>query len=252
MNDEDDPLASVNLHVWQAPAPRPVDSAVLLNRMVAPAAPARRTKAIIGLLAAANVALVAGLIFVLARSEPPPVITAAAGGPIVDSGTRDALHRLEQQQAQLARQLVDVDQLKATIQSLSDRVQQCEAKTVTPVKTSTKPATRSDNMFSLEPTIEPTTADPPESLDRASIAAAVAAVRPAIIQCRSESSASTPMRVTVRVRVTPRGKPDSTMIEGAAQSVGRCVVREMNKARFPRTSHGGTFTYPFVFGLDLE
>ncbi|HEY4180382.1 MAG TPA: hypothetical protein VGM90_26245 [Kofleriaceae bacterium] len=253
MTDED-PLARVALHVWQPPPPRAVDAALLLNRMVTPAARPRPTKAIIAILATANVALVGALLFVLLRSEPPAPVPLAAGGPVVDSGTRDALHRLEEQQAQLARQLADVDQLEATIQSLSTRVQQCEQKTVVtpPGKPTPKPVAPSDIM--LEPTIANTPpSGMPDSLDRAAIARTVTTIRPAINRCGAAFTESMPIRVKVRVKVTPLGRPSASVLEGSYDpSLGQCVVREMDKATFPRTKSGGTFSYPFTFGLELE
>ena len=64
MND-DNPLARVNLQVWQPPPPRAVDPVLLLGRMVAPVAPRRRTRWIIATLATANIALVVALLLAM-------------------------------------------------------------------------------------------------------------------------------------------------------------------------------------------
>ncbi|HEY4058879.1 MAG TPA: hypothetical protein VGM39_19830 [Kofleriaceae bacterium] len=258
MTDDENPLARVNMNAWQPPPPRALDPAVLLNRMVSATPGPRRTKWGVVALVVTNVALVAALVAVLARDEPRPTVL-PAGGPVVDTRTRDALHDLEEQQAQLQRQLADVKQLQATITSLSERVQKCEQKTVT--STSPGPGKLApktpDVVISLEPTVEgapPSSTDTPDSLDRAMITAAVAAIRPAINKCGESLSDAMPLRVRVRVSVTPFGRPSSSvsMADAGAESLGKCVVRAMNKARFPHTRSGGTFTYPFMFGMQLE
>ena len=90
-------------------------------------------------------------------------------------------------------------------------------------------------------------------MDRAAISMTVKTIRPAIDICGRGLTDGMPVKVKVRVHVTPSGRPDSTVADnGRVPTVAQCVAREMNKARFPRTLHGGTFLYPFVFGLDLE
>ncbi len=89
-------------------------------------------------------------------------------------------------------------------------------------------------------------ADPvPETLDRAAIAQAMAAVKPDVLACASASQAKGTLKVAVKV--APSGSAEATIVETPAKKLGDCVLVALKKLGFPATEKGGQFRYPYAF-----
>ena len=83
-------------------------------------------------------------------------------------------------------------------------------------------------------------------LDRPQIRAAVASVKPAVIACGEK----TPVKGTVKLAVTvdPSGAvQEVNVVDAPDDALGSCVATAMRRARFAKTTKGGSFSYPFVF-----
>jgi molybdopterin adenylyltransferase len=83
-------------------------------------------------------------------------------------------------------------------------------------------------------------------LDKPQIRAGVASVKPAVIACGEK----TPVKGTVKLAVTvdPSGAVQEVNVVAAPDdALGSCVATAMRKARFAKTTKGGSFSYPFVF-----
>lgn len=86
----------------------------------------------------------------------------------------------------------------------------------------------------------------PESLDRASISAAMNAVKPDVKACGNATKAKGSVKVAVKV--LPSGEIESAEAKASPDpALGECVVTAVKKAKFPKTQKGGSFSYPFVF-----
>lgn len=86
----------------------------------------------------------------------------------------------------------------------------------------------------------------PESLDRAAISSAVAAIKPNVAVCGDSTNAKG--RVKLAVVVNPDGRVLRATVEATPDpKLGDCVAAAMQKATFIKTKNGGTFGYPFVF-----
>jgi len=83
-------------------------------------------------------------------------------------------------------------------------------------------------------------------LDKPQIRAGVASVKPAVITCGEK----TPVKGTVKLAVTvdPSGAVQEVNVVAAPDdTLGSCVATAMRRARFAKTTKGGSFSYPFVF-----
>jgi len=94
-----------------------------------------------------------------------------------------------------------------------------------------------------KPAEEPHTDD---GLDKPQIRTGVASVKPAVIACGEK----TPVKGTVKLAVTvdPSGAVQEVNVVAAPDdALGSCVATAMRRARFAKTTKGGSFSYPFVF-----
>jgi len=54
--------------------------------------------------------------------------------------------------------------------------------------------------------------------------------------------------VKLSVNVSPDGNvTEASVVTSPDDGLGSCVAEAMRKAKFVKTTNGGTFTYPFVF-----
>ena len=128
---DEDALAGIDLHAWRVPPPVAVHRPSLLVRALSPdVAPARRLR--IGWIMAAivlvNAAIATLLVILLARSpamEPYPSVPPAGGGSI-DAQVRDLLQRLAKEQRELERRLTEIEELRALVVELSEKVRKYE------------------------------------------------------------------------------------------------------------------------------
>jgi hypothetical protein len=126
----DDMLAEIDLHVWRVPPPAPVHRPSLLVRALSPAAtPTQRPR--LAWLVAGSVALnaaIAILIVILlgrpSESQHPVVVQPAGGG--TDAQVSDVLQRLEREQRGLERKLAEIEELRALVVELSERIRKYE------------------------------------------------------------------------------------------------------------------------------
>lgn len=86
----------------------------------------------------------------------------------------------------------------------------------------------------------------PAKLDRSAIKTSMNKTLARVTACGSRSPASGKVTVSVKVagdgsvaRVTVKEAPDAAL--------GQCVARAVEKATFPETQKGGSFSYPFLF-----
>jgi ABC-type multidrug transport system fused ATPase/permease subunit len=87
--------------------------------------------------------------------------------------------------------------------------------------------------------------DLPEGLDRVAISEGIAAVKGRVAACGSQGAKG---KVKVKVRVAASGAVTNVEVEAAPDAVlARCVASAIQKAVFPQTQLGGSFSYPFVF-----
>jgi TonB family protein len=98
--------------------------------------------------------------------------------------------------------------------------------------------------FRRPPVPKPRT-DLPEGLDRVSISEGIAAVKGRVAACGSQGAKG---KVKVKVRVAASGAVTNVDVEATPDpALGACVARAIQKAVFPKTQLGGSFSYPFVF-----
>lgn len=275
----EDALAGIDLHMWHVPPPVAVDRPSLLVRALSPAAASAKRPRLAWIVAAIvllNAALATLIVIRLAR--PPATQTTMtvepAGGGSVDLQVRELLQRLEKEQRELERKLAEIQELRALVVELSEKVRQYEQRDRTVPK---QPARQPPARIEREPAVvgtcdevscmlsnyEPTCCtkfrspgawvapkDPPATalpdLNRHSISDGIAAVKPRIAACADQSPAKG--QVKVGVRVAADGLVTSVDVERTPDAaLGACVAAAVRQAVFPRTNHGGSFSYPFVF-----
>lgn len=127
----EDTLAGIDLHAWRVPPPAAVDRPSLLVRALSPAAnPPRRPRLrwIVAAIVVLNAAIATLIVILLARAPATPSIVTVrpAGGGSVDTQVRDLLRRLEQEQRALERKLAEIQELRALVAELSERLRQYE------------------------------------------------------------------------------------------------------------------------------
>ncbi len=83
------------------------------------------------------------------------------------------------------------------------------------------------------------------SFDRTTISAAMTTVKTSIATCGRGFEGT----VKARVKVAASGRVDSVTIEPSDAAPAACVKRVLGAMTFTSTTHGGSFTYPFVFGI---
>lgn len=123
----EDLLAGLDLHVWRVPPPPAIHGPSLLVRAVAAGAtPAKRVRArwVLAALVLVNAAIAALLVIVLAPASTtqPTVVARPAGGGSVDAKVRELLQRLEVEQRELERKLAEIQELRALVAELSEKV----------------------------------------------------------------------------------------------------------------------------------
>jgi len=291
----EDALAGIDLHVWRVPPPAALDRPSLLVRALTPAAvPAKRAR--IGWILAAvvllNAAIATLLVILLARAPATrtTVTVQPAGGGSVDGQVRDLLQRLEQEQRELERKLAEIQELRALVVELSEKVRQYEQQdgrrehTVPkqhdrPVPDRIDPQQPIDPYDNARPSDLGGTCDEvscvltnyegtccakfrsphapitskntstnslPDALDRQSISNGIASVKARVTACAGHSPAKG--KVKVKVRVGADGRVESVSVEVTPDAaLGACVAAGVQRAVFPRTQNGGSFSYPFVF-----
>jgi TonB family protein len=289
----EDLLAGIDVHLWRVPPPAALHQPSLLGRALTPAAvPAKRGR-LAWLMAAfvlLNAAIATVIVILLARPAVTQTIVAAApagggGGTSVDARVAEVLRRLEQQQRELERKLDEIQDLRALVLELAQKVRQYEQdpghrdrtvpkkQAASEVETEVRTADPFERIrpdgapcdevscvltnyegkccekFHLHAKDELGTnpyAALPVALDRAAISRAMAAVKPRVMACGDLAPAKG--RVKISVRVNGAGVVTSTVIESTPDfGLGRCVEQVVQKAAFDPTQSGGSFTYPFVF-----
>ncbi|MBS1119794.1 MAG: family finger-like protein [Deltaproteobacteria bacterium] len=286
----EDALAGIDLHAWRVPPPAAVDRPSLLVRGLSPAAtPAKRPR--IGWIMAAivllNAAIATLIVILLARSpgtQPTVAVQPAGGGPI-DPRVHDLLQRLEQEQRALERKLAEIQELRALVVELSEKVRRYEQqdgrRDRTVPKQPARPAPERIDRPLIDPydTARPGSCDEvscvltnyegtccakfrsprapitdknpptngvPDTLDRQSASNGVASVKPRVAACAAHSTARG--MVKVRIQVGADGLVTNVSVEDMPDvALGACVAAAVQRAVFPRTQHGGVFSYPFVF-----
>jgi hypothetical protein len=270
MNDDD--LDRINLHAWRVPPAAAPDRAAILARSLSPAAPPKRSRTMwmFAALAIANVVLAAIIVIILAQPSRSTVVYQPAGGA-ADAATGELLRRLEHEQRELERKLVDIQRLRTVVENLSERVRDCEQHKAD--RTLPKPRRSAPDPVATEPCDEvscvltnydgacctkfrrgrpaPTAANVnpnvdtlPETLDRLAITTAIAAIRTKIVACGHGSKG----KVKVKVRVSASGAVVNVIVESTPEpELGFCVARVVETAKFAPTQYGGSFSYPFVF-----
>lgn len=287
--DDDDALAEIDLHVWHVPPPAALDRSSLLVRALSPAAaPAKRPRLawILAAIVLLNAALVTLIVIVLAR-EPATqttMVVQPAGGSSVDTQVRELLQRLEREQRELERKLAEIQELRALVVELSERVRQYEQqdgrrdRTLPPKPpVRTEPTVRAP-VDPYDPTRPPVadgrcdevscilkdegaccakyrkkplpppiaTSLLPEFLDRDLITQGVASVKQRVVACARRHKEKGVVKI--RVVVGPDGNVTSVTVRSTPdEALGNCVARAVQPAVFARTQVGGSFSYPFVF-----
>lgn len=263
-DDEDDVLAGVDLERWRVPPPPDMREAILL-RALAPTPKRRRTGWLIAGVVLANAAIAAVIAIVISRPPTQITVLRPAGNPI-DPNVQELLRRLDDEHRELEQRLAEVDELRKLVAQLAEKLRQFEERTkLQPVarKDSDVPppaATAScdevscvlDNYrnaccarYKQGAAVSPKI-DVPEALDRQMIAEGIAAVRGNVDACRAASSAKGVVKVFIRVS----GDGSVSNIEVARTPdpvLASCVASAVRSAKFARTQHGGSFSYPFVF-----
>lgn len=297
----EDVLAGINLHMWRVPRAAALHRPSLLVRALSPAAtPAKRPR--IGWLVAAIVILnaaIATLIVILLAGNPTQttVTKQPAGGGSVDVQVRELLQRLEQEQRELERKLAEIQELRALVVELSEKVRQYEQQDqrrdrTVPKQRNRQAPDRNDRPSVDRPLAEREPVDPyvarppvvgscdevscvltnyegtccakfgsprasttnmqpstnglPDTLDRQSISTGIAAVKSRVTACADHSTARG--KVKVRVQVGANGRVINLFVEATPDAaLGACVAAAVQRATFPETEQGGSFSYPFVF-----
>lgn len=287
-DEDDDALDGIDLHMWRVPPPGVIDRPSLLLRALSPAtAPAKRPR-LVWILAAIvllNAALVTLVVIVLVRSPAAhtTVTMQPAGGGSVDTQVRDLLQRLEREQRELERKLTELQELRALVLELSEKLRRYEQQDGRRDRTVPKPADRQapdpidpkDNVTPSSvgrcdevscvlsnyegpccakfrrPHVPITTVTPAsdpqlETLTRTSISRGIAAVKGRVAACADQSTAKG--TVKVRVKVGTDGLVTSVVVDRTPDAaLGACVAAVVQRAVFARTQQGGSFSYPFVF-----
>ena len=274
MTDHDDTLAGIDLHAWRVPPPLPFDRASLLVRALAPPAK-RRIGWLLAAIVLANAALVTLVVILLTRTPATQVIVEPAGGGPVDVRVGELLRRLDQERQVLERKLAEVEELRALIVELQDKVrryEQADRDRTVPKKGDPQPPSRPpvdpyNNAGSCDevscvlsnydgpcclkfkrphPPAKLSPSGLPDALDRAGIASGIASVKAKILSCGDVSTAKG--MVKVRVRVEGNGHVASVVVDTAPDpALGNCVAHFIQQAVFERTQNGAAFGYPFVF-----
>lgn len=287
MNHDDDDLARIDLHAWRVPPPPAVDRASILTRALAPAAAPRRSRTMwaFAALALANIVLAAIIVIVLSQRAQQTTVIRAAGGGSVDVQTAKVLAQLAQEQLELEQKLIEIKQLRDTVEQLAQKVHDCDAtvkhdhvvvtpvlpvppvppgpRPVVPPPPQMTPSPLPDNscdevscvLMNYEsgccdkykkPSPPPPRPSLPESLDRQAISSGIASVKARVAACGAASSAKG--KVKVHVRVGADGLVTSVEVDSTPDAaLGGCVAAAVQRAVFPRTQQGGSFSYPFVF-----
>ena len=94
-----------------------------------------------------------------------------------------------------------------------------------------------------DPTVGPDTA--PDAIDRKIIQNTIGTMKPSITACREKSEARGVVKVTVKV--ASEGTTTVTVKQTPDDVLGTCVKGVLERAKFPATRNGGSFSYPFVF-----
>jgi hypothetical protein len=283
MTDHDDTLAGIDLHTWRIPPPLPFDRASLLVRALAPAAmPARRRMGwLLAAIVLVNAAIAALVVIFLARAPATQVVVEPAGGG-VDARVGDLLQRLDQERRELERKLAEIEELRALVVELQDKIRRYEQRErdrtvpkkvdplhplpdhrpVDPYEAAGAPENSSCDEVSCvlanyegtcclkfkrpHPPAKVSSSGLPDALDRASISSGVASVKAKVLACGDRSTAKG--MVKVRVRVNGDGHVASVIVETTPDpALGHCVAHELQQATFERTQQGAVFGYPFVF-----
>jgi hypothetical protein len=252
MNDDEDALAGIDLQAWQVPPPAPVDRSSLLGRALSPAtAPARqpRLRWLVAGIVLANAALATLIVIVLARpAQTKTIVTVQpAGGSSVDARAAELLQRLAAEQLELQAKVAELQAQQDLIRELRVKVAHCEERDRTIEKTP-EPAQTCDEVSCVLNNYEGTCClkyrkdAVPEVLDREAISRGIASVKAGIAGCADGTKGI----VKVHARVDPDGLV--TSVDAAPDGpLGACVESIVQRAVFPRTRTGGSFSYPFVF-----
>lgn len=94
-----------------------------------------------------------------------------------------------------------------------------------------------------DPTVGPDSV--PDAIDRQIIKNTIGTVKPDVTKCGDGTTARGVVKISVKVApdgttvVTVKATPDATL--------GDCVATAVQRAKFPATRNGGSFSYPFVF-----
>ncbi|HVK83725.1 MAG TPA: energy transducer TonB [Kofleriaceae bacterium] len=119
------------------------------------------------------------------------------------------------------------------------------------VKTAVFKATKTGGSFSY-PFVFPSSdkaapAEAPTGMDRAAITDGVAKVKGKVLACGDTHKVSG--KVKVGIKVAPEGNVTNVSIQATPDAkLGACVAAAIQKATFAKSSAGGSFSYPFVFG----
>ena len=262
MTEDEDLLAGIDLHAWQVPPPAPVDKASLLGRALSPASgPARRPRLrwLVAGIVLANAALATLIVIVLGRPQQSRTVATVQPAGGVDARVAELLQRLDADQAELERKVAEMREQRAVILELQAKVQRCEERDRTidkkPEDTPAAPppehAEACDEVscilnnyeggcclkYRRQPGL-------PEALDRASISNGIASVKSKVASCKGTASGI----VKVHAVVSPDGVVTRASIAATPDAaLGICVKHAIERAVFPRTQNGGSFSYPFVF-----
>jgi hypothetical protein len=85
-----------------------------------------------------------------------------------------------------------------------------------------------------------------EELDRAAIVGAISPVRATIDACNLTGFVGT---VKAHVKVAPSGEVTSVNVKDGADALSICIAGVIQHVTFAATQRGGSFGYPFVFGV---
>ena len=275
MSDDEDLLAGIDLHSWRVPPPGAVDRSSLLVRALSPATSPKRSRItwLVAAFALINIALASIIVILLSRPSPTHTVTVLpAGGS--DAQIRELLDRLEAEQHELETKLAETKELRAVVSDLSEKVRNCEQRTVQKQHPPTPIAPAPVTPPPIAPTVDsdacdevscvlmnysngccekykkpPVVAPPkgtPESLTRTMISNGISGVKANVSGCVTSSTAKG--IVKVRVQVAGTGRVTNVVVEKAPDVVlARCVASAVQRATFERTVSGGSFSYPFVF-----
>ena len=284
-HEQDDvDLDGLDLQRWRVPPPAALDRSALVARALAPAAaPAKRRLRMAWIVTAIVIlnAAVAALILFVAHPTQTIVNVQPAGGGSVEVQVRDLLQRLDREQRELERKLAEIQELRALVLELSEKVRQLEQQrdrtgpkqTARPTPDRIErqpavapPASTLDDCDEVScvlvnkgaccakfrkpgmpiPREDPPPSTLPETLDRASISSGIGAVKSRVSACASRSTAKGIVKVSIRVGAD--GTVNTVVVKQAPDpALGACVADQVRHAVFPATQLGGSFGYPFVF-----